>query len=168
MSMQMINGIEHRIGQEVNLFGANLFRANLSKANLSRATLSGANLTGANLFRADLTEADLTGANLTGADLTGADLCCYGDMKHIKTLQIDTWAIGYTDKMLQIGCQRHTIDKWRKWNTPAGLKWIELMDPKAAIWAERHLELILAIIDASPAKPTKVTQGACPSAYHVG
>jgi hypothetical protein len=72
-------------------------------------------------------------------------------MREIKTLQIDMWQIGYTKTTLQIGCQRHSIDKWRKWNTIAGRIWVDKMDSSALVWAEKHLPLILAIIDASPA-----------------
>ncbi len=102
---------------------------------------------GANLYGADL-----RGADLTSADLTSANLLCYGNMLEIKTAQFDTWRIGYTHDTLQIGCQRHAIEKWRKWGTPAGRKWIAQMDEKAAEWADKYLALVLQLIDASPAK----------------
>ena len=104
--------------------------------------------------RADLCNANLYYANLRGANLRGADLLCLGNMREIRTMQIDTWQIGYTADTLQIGCQRHAIEKWRKWDTPAGRKWIESMDGKATEWADRNLALVLAIIDANPATPT--------------
>jgi hypothetical protein len=72
-------------------------------------------------------------------------------MKQLRTLQIDVWAVGYTHDTLQIGCQTHPIDKWRKWNTDAGRKWISQMDEDALDWAERNLDLILKIIDTNPA-----------------
>ena len=82
----------------INLTDVNLFGVDLTDANLT-----GANLTGANLF----------GANLTGANLTGADLFdTIGNMEQVKSLQLETWMITYTDTMLQIGCQRHTIEEW--------------------------------------------------------
>lgn len=120
-----------------DLSGANLSRANLSRAKLSGANLYGAKLTGADLSRADLSGADLSGANLyraylSGADLSRADLsranlsrvdlsevdlseakiCCFGNMKEIHTMQLDTWEIGFTRDTLQIGCQRHSISDW--------------------------------------------------------
>ncbi|MGA1207889.1 MAG: pentapeptide repeat-containing protein, partial [Litorivicinaceae bacterium] len=106
------------------------------------------------LREADLQGATLRGADLWGADLREADLRCFGNMKEIKTMQIDRWEIGYTADTLQIGCQRHPIDKWRKWNTDAGRKWIEQMDNKALEWADRNLGLVLQMIDANPATPT--------------
>jgi hypothetical protein len=77
-----------------------------------------------------------------------------GNMSEIRTLQIDTWEIGYTSDTLQIGCQRHSIEKWRKWDTEAGRKWVASMDSKSAEWADRNMALVLAIIDANPATPT--------------
>jgi len=137
-----------------NLSGAYLRGANLSGADLSGADLSGAFLRGANLRGADLNGAYLSGADLRGANLSGADLLCMGNMREIRTMQIDTWPIGYTADTLQIGCQSHAIEKWRKWDTEAGRKWIASMDSKALAWAERNMSLVLAIIDANPATPT--------------
>jgi hypothetical protein len=134
---------------EANLSGANLSGANLLEANLSGANLSGADLRGANLRWANLREADLSGANLSGANLL-----CQGNMRELRTMQFDTWAVGYTADTLQIGCQRHSIDKWRKWSTDAGRKWIANMDSGALEWADRNMALVLAIIDANPATPT--------------
>ena len=125
----------------------------------SGANLSWANLRGANLRGADLRWADLSGADLSGADLSGADLLCIGNMEELRTMQFDKWMIGYTADTLQIRCQCHAIEKWRKWNTDAGRKWIAQMDAAALEWAERNLALVLQIIDANPATPTgKETQ----------
>jgi hypothetical protein len=99
--------------------------------------------------------ANLSGADLSGANLIGANLLCTGNMIEIKTLQIEKWSIGYTHDILQIGCQRHTIDKWRKWDTPAGLVWINSMDSGATDWANKLLPLVLQLIDVSPATKTK-------------
>ncbi|QDP66959.1 MAG: hypothetical protein Unbinned3138contig1000_1 [Prokaryotic dsDNA virus sp.] len=120
----------------------------------ARANLSGANLSGANLSGANLSGANLSGADLSGANLFGANLRCLGNMTHIKTMQIETWEIGYTDTTLQIGCQRHEIDKWRKWNTEEGRVWIDRMDTDALKWADEYLAIVLQIIDVSPASPT--------------
>jgi hypothetical protein len=80
-------------------------------------------------------------------------------MREVKTIQIDTWEISYTADTLQIGCQTHPIDKWRKWNTEAGRKWVKMMDGKALEWADRNLGLVLAMIDANPATPTGHEEG---------
>ena len=124
----------------------------LHGAHLSRADLSGANLSRADLSRADLSGANLRGANLRWASLREADLRCSGNMRQLRTMQIDTWQIGYTPDTLQIGCQRHAIGKWARWSTEAGRAWIAKMDPCALAWAERNLDLVLAIIAANPAE----------------
>ena len=121
-----------------------------AKANLSGADLRSANLCNADLRGANLRGADLICADLQDANLKHANLLCAGNMREIKTLQIDTWRVAYTSDTLQIGCQKHPIEKWRKWNTAAGRKWIDNMDDKALAWADKHLDLILQIIDASP------------------
>jgi len=154
----------YKIEPWANLYGANLRGVDLCWANLREADLYGAdlreaNLYGANLYGADLREANLYGANLREADLRKADLreanlLCFGNMEEIKTLQIDAWSVGYTYDTLQIGCQSHPIDKWRKWDTQAGRKWVDSMDGSALEWADKHLDLILKMIDVSPAKAT--------------
>ena len=164
----IING--HDIKPFANLRGADLRGANLCDANLRGADLYGANLRGADLCDADLCCADLCdadlcyanlsgtdlrGANLNGANLRGASLLCTGNMREIKTLQIERWAIGYTHDTLQIGCQRHTIDKWRKWDTPAGLMWVNRMDSGSKEWANKLLPLVLQLIEVSPATKAK-------------
>ena len=149
-------------GSRADLEGANLTGAYLEGASLEGASLEGADLRGANLRSASLECADLRGANLTravlrGANLTGADLRAFGDMRFLKTLQIDVWAIGYTHDTLQIGCQCHPIGKWRNWKRRPG--WIESMDEKATEWSQRLLPIVLQIIDASPAEGAKGTGG---------
>jgi len=141
-------------GKCANLRRADLRRADLRHSDLRYANLWDADFRGANLRGAKLWGANLYGANLEGANLRDADLLCFGNMRELRTMQIDAWAIGYTADTLQIGCQRHSIDKWRKWNTLAGRGWIEKMDEEALEWADRNLALVLALIDANPATPT--------------
>ena len=102
--------------------------------------------------------ANLLGANLLGANLWGAT----GNMREIRTMHIDTWPVTYTAYTLQIGCQRHSIEKWRKWDTEAGRAWVRQMDSKASDWADRNLGLILQMIDANPATPTGYEEGDTP------
>jgi hypothetical protein len=146
----------------LNLYGADLRWAILHGADLSGADLRGADLRGADLSGADLGGADLRWAILQGADLGGADLGganlrganlndCIGNMSEVKSMQIEEWPVTYTADTLQIGCQRHPISRWRGWRND--LKWIRAMHRSAEAWAERHLDLVLAMIDASPATP---------------
>lgn len=134
----------------VDLRYASLSNVDLSHARLIGADLRSARLSNVDLIHADLIGADLSHARLIGVDLRGADLLCTGNMREIKTLQIERWRVAYTSDTLQIGCQTHSIEKWRKWNTATGRKWIDNMDDKALAWADRYLDLILQIIDVSP------------------
>jgi uncharacterized protein YjbI with pentapeptide repeats len=114
-----------------------------------------ANLTRANLTGADLTGAYLTGANLAGADLNGADLNgVRGNLREVKTAQFDQWPITWTtspdgEVTLQIGCQRHPLDLWRK----SDPRWIAAMDSRATAWWGKYRDVVLALVDASPAVP---------------
>ena len=135
-----------------DLSDANLSGANLSYANLRDANLRDADLYGANLSYANLRDADLSYANLRHADLNYASLPCTGNMREIKTMRFDTWPIGYTKDTLQIGCQRHPIEKWQTWRDDP--KWVASLDHGAPEWAEKYLDLVLHIIERSPAAPS--------------
>ena len=138
-----------------DLAGANLAGANLARANLADANLADANLARANLTRADLADANLAGANLARANLTRANLAgACGNMREVKSAQFDKWPITWTcgpDGVvtLQIGCQRHPLDMWVK-SDPL---WISAMDGAAADWWGRYRDVVLALVQASPATP---------------
>ena len=83
-------------------------RADLSSANLSSANLSYADLRYANLSYADLRSADLSSANLSYANLRYAA----GNMREIKSLQVETYKITYTQDVMAIGCEQHSIKEW--------------------------------------------------------
>jgi hypothetical protein len=142
--------------QGANMRDANMQVGNMRFANMQNADMRGANLRGANLRDANLRDANLQGANLQGADMRGANLrgadlqFAVGNMREIKSMQIDTWAVTYTSDMLQIGCQRHSIELWRK----SDPRWIAAMDTKASEWWDKFGPIVLGLIDASPATAT--------------
>ena len=135
-----------------NLQGANLRYANLECAylegtNLRSANLQGANLQGANLSDANLEDADLSRANLEGISLWGVK----GNMKEIKSMQIDKYCITYTATHLQIGCKLHLIEDWANFDDRRILE----MDGKSALkWWKKWKPIIMNIIEMSPAEPT--------------
>jgi len=151
--------LRHADLSNTDLGGTDLSGTDLRYVSLNCSSLVGANMNRSSLFGTDLRNADLFGANLrdvnmSGTDMRGADLRAYGNMRELRTMQFDRWAIGYTADTLQIGCKRRPIEMWRRWHTEAGRKWVAKMDPKALEWADRNLDLVLAIIDANPATPT--------------
>lgn len=138
--------------RDATLSNTNLRYANLRYANLWCANLRDANLCDANLCDADLSDADLSNADLRGADLWGADLSgTIGNMKQIKSLQIDEYPIVYTSDIIQIGCENHTIEEWKSFDDEK----ISKMDKGALEWWSKRKETLFKIIEMSPAEPTK-------------
>jgi uncharacterized protein YjbI with pentapeptide repeats len=133
---------------DADLRGADLRGANLGGANLGGAYLGGTDLRGANLGDANLGDAYLRGADLRGANLNN----CSGNRCEIKSIFVsEVYSITYTDKYLQIGCQRHEINEW--WGFDDAI--IDNMDGQDALvfWAEWK-DTIRDIIEKSPAKPS--------------
>ena len=101
--------------------------------------------------RADLRGAYLRGANLGDANLSGAYLSgATGNLKELKSVFVETWPITYTADVMQIGCERHTIDAW--WNFDD--ERIANMDPQALAWWKKWKPVLQQIIKDSPALPT--------------
>ena len=91
--------------------------------------------------------ADLSGTDLSGTDLRGA----IGNMKELKSLFITQYAIVYTSKFLQIGCERHEIAEWWAFDDGRILE----MDGERALQFWRTWKMIIKqIIEISPAVPT--------------
>ena len=144
-------------GAQANLRAANLRGANLTGANLRGANLRDANLKDANLKDANLRGANLTGANLRGANLTGANLKdanlrgANGNLRHIKSIQMEKYYITYTFSIVQIGCERHSIEEWQKFSDET----IAKMDNGALEWWTKWKPIIMQIIEMAPCEPTK-------------
>ena len=116
-----------------------------------RANLSDANLSGVDLYCSDLSGANLYGANLYGADLRDAN----GNLRHVKSLQTEKYYITYTSKIIQIGCQRHTIEEWKNFNDK---KILEMDGKEALLWWNKWKPIIMQIIELSPCEETKYEQ----------
>ena len=96
--------------------------------------------------RAYLSGANLSWANLSGANLSGA----VGNMGEIKSLFLDHWPVTYTATVMQIGCQRHSIEEWFGFSDER----ISSMDRNALVWWKRHKALIEQAVALCPATPT--------------
>jgi uncharacterized protein YjbI with pentapeptide repeats len=108
-----------------------------------RLTAVCADLRNADLRSADLRSADLRGSDIRGVNLRGA----IGNMEQIKSAQFSKWEVVWTADVLAIGCQQHSIERWRS----ADSRWIAVMDNNATEWWERYRDLVFALIDTSPA-----------------
>ena len=133
-----------------DLRSANLRSANLYGANLYGADLRSANLRSANLYGANLRSANLGGANLYGANLRSANLGgVVGNGEEIVSAQTPVWPISAArmpdgSVVMQIGCQRHPLEMWRK----SDPRWIDAMDSHATEWWSKWREVALALADA--------------------
>jgi len=143
--------------RSANLCYANLSYANLCYANLSYANLRSANLSYANLCYANLSYANLRYANLRSANLSYANLSenqmefATGNMSNIKTIQVGVYAVTYTAKVMQIGCQQHDIKDWWKFDDET----IDNMERGTSLdWWKVWKPILKKIIKASPAEPT--------------
>jgi len=144
-------------GGKAYLYKADLHRANLAEANLSKASFHRANLAEADLSEADLSGAQLRYANLSKADLSNANLSgaklenTIGNMREVKSLQLDTHHVTYTADRLQIGCQNHSIEEWKGFGDDT----IEAMGPVILLpWWEANKDFIFDVIARYPATPT--------------
>jgi uncharacterized protein YjbI with pentapeptide repeats len=142
--------------EDANLIGANLEGANLEDANLEDANLEGANLRGANLRGANLIGANLRGANLSGANLRGANLedanlidanliGANGNLRELKTMQIETYSISFTKDILQIGCKRFSHTEWENFSDDE----INKMDKQALSFWNKWKNFIFKAIELS-------------------
>jgi len=149
--------------RNANLRNANLWSANLGNADLWNADLWNANLGNADLWNADLRNANLGNADLGNADLRNANLwsarlgSVHGVNDYIKTLHLEKWSISYTSHVIQIGCERHSIDEWREFDDAR----ISRMDRTHALnfW-QKYKGHVFATIELSPAKPTRQDEAA--------
>ena len=108
--------------------------SNLRKADLWGSNLREADLRGSNLWKADLRGADLTGVNLWNT---------IGNMREIKSMQIDTYCIAWTKNRLQIGCENHSVEEWKNFDDEI----IKDMDGgRGLLWWKKWKDIIFQII----------------------
>jgi|GEM_PF-5156886 len=148
----------------VNLFQADLSNAdaiysNFEGANLTDTKLIGTNLAYSNLREAKLIRSDLHSANLRNANLQNAMLdgscltniqfgSAIGDMKYIKSLQIEDYCISYTATHLAIGNEIYKFT-----NDIIRLKPLNgVLLPSD--YLNKWMDCIMNIIDMSPAAPS--------------
>jgi hypothetical protein len=103
------------------------------------------------LSYADFRYANFRYANLSSANLSSADFrYAVGEMQSLRSFQIEKYMVSYTDSILNIGCQSHTIEKWEAFDDEQ----INDMDGDALEWWNKWKPIIFQIIEMSPAKPT--------------
>ncbi len=66
-------------------------------------------------------------------------------MIELRTMQIDTYGIVFTKDILQIGCERHTIEEWKGFEDLQ----IEIMDDEALEWWRKWKDFIFQAVELS-------------------
>ena len=144
---------------EANFIEANFIEANFRGANFSEANFRGANFRWADFRWADFSEANFSEANFIEADFRGADFSeanfreadfrgdsyqyCIGNMREIKSMQLDTYLIVFNKHFLAIGCQQHSIEKWKNFTDDE----IENLDNGALEWWNKWKDFIFKAIE---------------------
>lgn len=134
-----------------SLRGANLRGVDMIDSDLRGVDLSDSDLRGSDLCNTDLSYVDLRFVDMRGVDMRGVRFCnTVGNMREIKSLQLDTYAITYTADRLQIGCENHAISEWWEFDDET----IAAMDTGALDWWRVWKPIFQQIIETSPATPT--------------
>ena len=137
----------------VNLRGADLIRCDFTGADLEGSDLSNADLTDVDFTDVDLAYCDLRYTDLTKANLTGVFLLnTTGDGVYIKNIELEDniYNICYTKDCLSIGCQQHSIDKWKSF-TDDEIKGMDDERDALGYW-NRNKKPIFDYIEKNPAK----------------
>lgn len=107
-----------------------LQESELTDCEFKRTNLFGSNLKDACVVNCNFESANLSDANLQNVDFTGSSINCFGNQKNIYSMQVDTFLIGYTVDLLQIGENQHLIEDWKKFDK----KQIEKMNISSEWW----------------------------------
>lgn len=85
--------------------------------------------------------------NLRGANLSYVA----GNLEQVKSIHTERWAVTYTADTMFIGCQTHPLTDWWGFDD----RTINAMDVGALKWWRKWKPILQAVIEASPAEPTK-------------
>jgi len=143
-----------------NLSYLNLIQCNFANCDFTNATCVGANFTNCDLSNTNFTGANLSESNFHNAVLTNSYITesnlenCKGNMKEIKSASFEKWALVWIRTaddidILQVGCQKNTGTRWKKTNT----KLLQRIHPDAGDWFEKYENIMIALLDSSPAIP---------------
>jgi len=74
-----------------------------------------------------------------------------GNKKEVKSFQLDLYSVAYTWDRIQFRCQNYSLDEWE------GLSddFLNNIDVEAPEWRVKWKELLVRILEFSPAKSTE-------------
>ena len=144
--------------------GANFSSADFRGANFRGADFRGADFRGVDFRDVDFRDVDFRGANFRyahfrganfssadfrGANFSSADFSIskhqykIGNMREWHSMQLDTYEIGFNNRLLCIGCQQHTIKEWKNFTDDE----ISKLDDYALEWWNKWKEHIFKSIN---------------------
>ena len=134
---------------KVSFYRADFREANFSWANFRKANFREADFKGAYFRGADFREADFRGADFREADFREADFIgasyqyCTGNAKELKSMQLNRYLIVFNKHFLAIGCQQHSIKKWKNFTDDK----IDSLDNGALEWWNKWKDFIFKAIE---------------------
>lgn len=130
----------------VSFYGSNLEEADFTNAELRNCIFDSINAKNAKFTNAEIEYSSFTFARLYGANFTHANLDgVIGDGLELFSIQTDPYPITVWRDVIQIGCQRHTIDTWKVLSD----RQISSMDIGALDWWRKWKEPLLQIIEVN-------------------
>jgi hypothetical protein len=126
--------------------GSNFCGSDFSYSDFRGADFRGSNFSGADFSRADFSRTDFCDSNFRGSDFSGSQhQYKIGNMREWKSMQLDTYMIGFNDSILTIGCQQNTIAEWKSMQDEK----IKMMDAGALEWWKKWKDFIFQAIELS-------------------
>ena len=135
--------------REANFNGADFREASFNGADFRGADFREASFIWADFRKANFREADFKGAYFRGANFREADFIgasyqyCTGNAKELKSMQLDTYLIVFNKHFLAIGCQQHSIEKWKNFTDDE----IDSLDNGALEWWNKWKDFIFKAIE---------------------
>jgi len=135
--------------READFREASFREASFNGADFREANFRGADFREADFSWADFREADFSWANFRGADFREADFreasyqYCTGNAKELKSMQLNRYLIVFNKHFLAIGCQQHSIKKWKNFTDDE----IDSLDNGALEWWNKWKDFIFKAIE---------------------
>lgn len=131
---------------ETNFYGSELTKADFTNAELRNCIFDNVFATSTNFTDADLSNASFMYARLYNANFTNASLDgVIGDGVELFSIQTNRYPVTVWKNVIQIGCQRHTIDTWKLLSD----RQISSMDIGALDWWRKWKEPLLQIVEVN-------------------
>ena len=149
---------------ESNFRGSDFSESDFSESDFSGSDFSWSDFSGSDFSESDFSESDFRGSNFSGSNFRGSDFrgsdfsgsdfrgldfrksrhqYKIGNMREWHSMQLDRYMIVFDKNILAIGCQQHSIKKWKEFSD----KEISNMDKAALDWWNKWKDFIFKAIE---------------------